>query len=181
MKTGLSVSGGIITGLSGASLYGAESTSTSTGALTISGGIGLFGSVYQRGDFINLGGALLFNRFIRGHGTITNTSTVVNIDWTNSGDYTSVFRANSNLIVNIYNLTTTTVNVSKTVTVLVHQTSTARNITGFQINGTTTPINWQGGTTFTGAAGKIDIAEFTLMNLGTATNQVVLGSYTSYG
>jgi hypothetical protein len=181
MSTGLTVQGGIVTARNGMLVQGSNSTSTSTGAVVVQGGIGVFGNIYQRGDFINDSGGIFFNKYLTGHGTQTNTTSTVFIDWNDSGDDTSIFRPNANFVVGIYNYINTASGITKYVNVFVHQTATARTITGFSINGVTSDVNWQNNGAHVGNPGKIDLVQFKLLQLGTATSTVVLASTSTFG
>jgi hypothetical protein len=178
MSTGLTVQGGVITGRTGASLQGANSTSTQTGALVIAGGIGLFGDVWQRGDYIQPGGAMLSWHYVTFTSTQTNTTATVQINWTDGTDVTSIYRANSNFVINWFNVPTTDVTYRSPM-VIINQTSTARSVTGVRIDGVLQQVDWLDATTHTGVANRVEKLQFNLIReVGTWT---VLGSVQSFG
>jgi hypothetical protein len=178
MNNGLTVQGGVITGRSGASLQGSNTTSTQTGALVVAGGIGLFGDIWQRGDFIQPGGAMLSWHYITFTGTQTNTTATVQINWNDGTDITSIYRANSNFVINWYNVPATDVTY-KSPMVIINQTSTARSVTGVRIDGVIQQVDWLDASTHTGIANRIEKIQFNLIReVGTWT---VLGSVQSFG
>jgi hypothetical protein len=181
MSTGLTVQGGGITAKSGAIVQGDNSISTSSGALQVQGGIGVYGNIYQRGDLVNTQGFLFFNKYLTGHGTQTNTTSTVLIDWGNSGDDTSIFRPNSNFVVGIYNYVSTDSGITKYANVYIHQTATARTVTGFSINGVTSTVNWERNSPHVGNPGKIDLVQFKLLELGTTSSTIVIASTSTFG
>jgi len=73
----------------------------------------------------------------------------------------------------------TTNNRIITPTVILSQSSTARIVSGCQIEGAWQTINWANGTTPTGTTGKQDIFGFSLIRSGTAWK--VLGQMSTYG
>jgi len=66
-----------------------------------------------------------------------------------------------------------------TPTVILSQSSTARIVSGCQIDGAWQTINWANGTTPTGTAGKQDVFGFSLIRSGSAWK--VLGQMSTYG
>ena len=66
-----------------------------------------------------------------------------------------------------------------TPTVILSQSTTARIVSGCQIDGTWQTINWANGTVPTGTAGKQDVFGFSLIRSGSAWK--VLGQLSTYG
>jgi hypothetical protein len=83
-----------------------------------------------------------------------------------------------NITANFTNVPTTTNRVI-TPTVILSQSSTARILSGCQIDGTWQTINWANGTTPTGNANKQDVFGFSLIRSGSAWK--VLGQMSTYG
>jgi hypothetical protein len=87
-----------------------------------------------------------------------------------------------NITANFTNVPTTTNRVI-TPTVILSQSSTARILSGCQIDGTWQTINWANGVIPTGTANKQDVFGFSLIRSGSGGSAVwkVLGQMSTYG
>ena len=154
------------------------STSTSTGALIVTGGAGIAGT-------LNIGADL----GISGLTTLTYTSEKLNTKTSagSAGTVThdlstgSVFYHSSisnNFTANFTNVPTTN-DRALGVTLILAQGITPYMSTVLQIDGAAQTIKWVNNTTPTGTASKVDIVGFSLIRTGSAWT--VLGQYSTYG
>ena len=158
--------------------HSTASTTTSTGSLVVTGGVGIGGS-------LNIGADLS----VSGLTTLTYTSEklVTKTSAGSAGTVThdlstgSVFyhsSISSNFTANITNVPTTN-DRAIGVTLVLSQGVTAYMSTLLQIDGTTQTIKWVNNSTPTGTASKVDIVGFSLIRTGSAWT--VLGQYSTYG
>jgi len=158
--------------------HSTASTTTSTGALVVTGGVGIGGT-------LNIGADLS----VSGLTTLTYTSEKLNTKTSagSAGTVThdlstgSVFyhsSISSNFTANITNVPTTN-DRAIGVTLVLSQGVTAYMSTVLQIDGTTQTIKWVNNSTPTGTASKVDIVGFSLIRTGSAWT--VLGQYSTYG
>lgn len=154
------------------------STGFSTGALVVTGGVGIGGT-------LNIGADL----GISGLTTLTYTSEKLNTKTSagSAGTVThdlstgSVFYHSSisnNFTANFTNVPTTN-DRALGVTLILAQGVTPYMANVLQIDGTTQTIKWVNNTTPTGTASKVDIVGFSLIRTGSAWT--VLGQYSTYG
>jgi hypothetical protein len=167
----LSVSGLAVTAATG-------SSNTTTGALVVSGGVGIGGT-------LNIGADLS----ISGLATLTYTSEKLNTKTSagSAGTVThdlstgSIFYHSSisnNFTANITNVPTTN-DRAIGVTLVLAQGVTPYMSTAVQIDGSAQTIKWVNNITPTGTASKVDIVGFSLIRTGSAWT--VLGQYSTYG
>jgi hypothetical protein len=154
------------------------STGFSTGALVVTGGVGVGGT-------LNIGADL----GISGLTTLTYTSEKLNTKTSagSAGTVThdlstgSVFYHSSisnNFTANFTNVPTTN-DRALGVTLILAQGVTPYMANVLQIDGTTQTVKWVNNTTPTGTASKVDIVGFSLIRTGSAWT--VLGQYSTYG
>ena len=154
------------------------STGFSTGALVVTGGVGVGGT-------LNVGADL----GISGLTTLTYTSEKLNTKTSagSAGTVThdlstgSVFYHSSisnNFTANFTNVPTTN-DRALGVTLILAQGGTAYMANLLQIDGTTQTVKWVNNSTPTGTANKVDIVGFSLIRTGSAWT--VLGQYSTYG
>ena len=154
------------------------STGFSTGALVVTGGVGIGGT-------LNIGADL----GISGLTTLTYTSEKLNTKTSagSAGTVThdlstgSVFYHSSisnNFTANFTNVPTTN-DRALGVTLILAQGVTPYMANVLQIDGTTQTVKWVNNTTPTGTASKVDIVGFSLIRTGSAWT--VLGQYSTYG
>ena len=155
---------------------GTASTNNVTGALVVSGGVGLGGT-------LNVGADL----GISGLTTLTYTSEKLNTKTSATGTVShdlstgSVFyhsSISSNFTANITNVPTTN-DRAIGVTLVLAQGVTAYMSTALQIAGSAQTINWVNNSIPAGTASKVDIVGFSLIRTGSAWT--VLGQYSTYG
>ena len=154
------------------------STGFSTGALVVTGGVGIGGT-------LNIGADL----GISGLTTLTYTSEKLNTKTSagSAGTVThdlstgSVFYHSSisnNFTANFTNVPTTN-DRALGVTLILAQGVTPYMANVLQIDGTTQTVKWVNNSTPTGTASKVDIVGFSLIRTGSAWT--VLGQYSTYG
>ena len=153
-----------------------SSTGFSTGALVVTGGVGIGGT-------LNIGADL----GISGLTTLTFTSEKLNTKTSATGTVThdlstgSVFYHSSisnNFTANFTNVPTTN-DRALGVTLILAQGVTPYMSTALQIDGSAQTIKWVNNTTPTGTASKVDIVGFSFIRTGSAWT--VLGQYSTYG
>lgn len=153
-----------------------QSTSTTTGALKVSGGIGVVGNV-------NIGSALS----ITGLTTLTHTSEKLNTKTSATGTVThdlttgAIFyhsSISSSFTANITNVPDTN-DRAIGVTLVLAQGTTAYMVTALQIDSNAQTIKWVNNSTPSGAANKVDVVGFSLIRTG--STWTVLGQYSTYG
>jgi hypothetical protein len=156
--------------------HSTSSTGFSTGALVVTGGVGI-------GATVNIGADL----GISGLTTLTYTSEKLNTKTSATGTVThdlstgSVFYHSSisnNFTANITNVPTTN-DRAIGVTLVLAQGVTPYMSTALQIDGSAQTIKWVNNSTPTGTASKVDIVGFSLIRTGSAWT--VLGQYSTYG
>jgi hypothetical protein len=146
-----------------------ESTSTTTGALTVVGGVGI-----SKG--LTVGGLTTLQQSTEIFDTKTSASGTVTHDFSTGAIwYHSTFSAN--FTANFTNIPTTN-NRTTVVTLILSQGGTAYIPNAVQINSSSLTINWLGGEQPTGTASGYDIVSFTLIIV--SSTWVVLGSLASY-
>ena len=152
------------------------SSSTTSGALIVTGGVGIGGT-------LNVGVDL----FISGLTSLTYTSEKLNTKTSATGTVThnlstgSVFyhsSISSNFTANFTNVPTTN-DRAIGVTLVLAQGVTPYMSTALQIDGSAQTIKWINNSTPTGTASKVDIVGFSLIRTGSAWT--VLGQYSTYG
>lgn len=153
-----------------------QSTSSTTGALKVSGGIGVVGNV-------NIGSALS----ITGLTTLTHTSEKLNTKTSATGTVThdlttgAIFyhsSISSSFTANITNVPDTN-DRAIGVTLVLAQGATAYMVTALQIDSNAQTIKWVNNSTPSGAANKVDVVGFSLIRTG--STWTVLGQYSTYG
>ena len=158
------------------------STSTSTGALIVDGGVGIAGTVFV-GENLNVGADLSTS----GLTTLTYTSEKLNTKTSATGTVShdlstgSIFYHSSisnNFTANITNVPTTN-DRAIGVTLVLAQGVTPYMSTALQIDGSAQTIKWVNNSTPTGTASKVDIVGFSLIRTGSAWT--VLAQYSTYG
>jgi len=157
-------------------LSSGASTGATTGALIVTGGVGIGGT-------LNVGADLS----ISGLTTLTYTSEKLNTKTSATGTVShdlstgSIFYHSSisnNFTANITNVPTTN-DRAIGVTLVLAQGVTPYMSTALQIDGSAQTIKWVNNTTPTGTASKVDIVGFSLIRTGSAWT--VLGQYSTYG
>ena len=152
------------------------SSSTTSGALVVIGGVGIGGT-------LNVGVDL----FISGLTSLTYTSEKLNTKTSATGTVThnlstgSVFyhsSISSNFTANFTNVPTTN-DRAIGVTLVLAQGVTPYMSTALQIDGSAQTIKWVNNSTPTGTASKVDIVGFSLIRTGSAWT--VLAQYSTYG
>jgi hypothetical protein len=172
------VQGGVLEARSGVRALATNSTSTQTGAIVADGGMGVYGTINHEGDYIQNFGGLFTSRIFEFTSSVTNAVTTVSVDFNTQPAVINLYRVNSDVVVNFTNFTNTNA-VLQSPTVIIHQTSTARSITGLQINGTTQNLLWNGGISMVGVADAKDVVDFRIIReIGTYTS---LATFTSFG
>jgi hypothetical protein len=155
--------------------HATASTGFSTGALVVTGGVGIGGT-------LNIGVDL----GISGLTTLTYTSEKLNTKTSATGTVThdlstgSIFYHSSisnNFTANITNVPTTN-DRAIGVTLVLAQGVTPYMSTALQIDGSAQTIKWVNNSTPTGTASKVDIVGFSLIRTGSAWT--VLGQYSTY-
>ena len=190
------------------------STSTTTGALTVAGGVGIQGDIYAGNIYSNGiqltagggGGGGGVTSITAGTGTFVSTSTGNVVVWVgNTSNLEETFESKTtgtgvtvfdcttnrlfyqtgltgNITPNFTNLNLST-GEATSISIVVVQGGTARNISGIQVAGTTTGVTllWQGAASApSGNASRTDVFTFSIMN--TASNSyTILGMLTSFG
>ena len=149
----------------------AQSTSTTTGALVISGGTGIAGNLYVGGNISQQGA------YYETYGNVSNTGGNLTCNF-NLG---SVFYATlgANVTANFTNVNAIA-NTVTGATIIVDQGATAYSVANIQINGVNQTVKWVGATTGTGTASNTDIISFSLIFLGGSAYRV-LGQISNYG
>jgi len=156
--------------------HSTASTGFSTGALVVTGGVGIGGT-------LNIGVDL----GISGLTTLTYTSEKLNTKTSATGTVShdlstgSIFYHSSisnNFTANITNVPTTN-DRAIGVTLVLAQGVTPYMSTALQIDGSAQTIKWVNNTTPTGTASKVDIVGFSLIRTG--STWTVLGQYSTYG
>lgn len=109
--------------------------------------------------------------------TVAAPTTTQEIDW-NSGAIFYVTGMTANWTANITNLPVTA-NRSYVVAFVLIQGSTPYIVSGLQIAGAATTINWNNATPPTGTANRRELVSLVLIYTG--VSWVVLGNFTSYG
>jgi hypothetical protein len=152
------------------------STGSTSGALIVTGGVGIGGT-------LNVGA----NLSISGLTTLTYTSEKLNTKTSATGTVThdlssgSIFyhsSISSNFTANFTNVPTTN-DRAVGVTLILAQGVTPYMSTALQIDGSAQTIKWVNNTTPTGTASKVDIVGFSFIRTGSAWT--VLGQYSTYG
>ncbi len=172
------------------------STSTTTGALVVSGGVGIAGDLFVGGAIA--GYAPLNSPIFEGTaqleaatftGTVTMQQSVekfvnpgivagaVALNFTEAA-VSVITPDNSNFTADIFNVPTTN-NRTISLALILVQGATAYIPNAVLINGSSQTILWQGGAAPTGNANKRDIVSFTLIRKDSAWT--VLGSLSTYG
>jgi hypothetical protein len=155
---------------------GTNSTSSTTGALIITGGIGVSGNI-SAGSGLGVSGLTTLTYTSEALTTKTTaTGTVVHDLSTGSIFYHSSISAN--FTANITNVPTTT-NRAIGVTLILSQGSPAYMVTALEIDGTSQTIKWINNSVPSGAANKVDVVGFSLIRTG--SSWTVLGQYSTYG
>jgi hypothetical protein len=153
-----------------------NSTSSTSGAVVVAGGIGVSGN-------LNIGSGL----GVSGLTTLTYTSERLNTKTSATGTVThdlttgSIFYHSSisnNFTANITNVPVTN-DRAIGVTLVLSQGGTPYMSTALQIDGSAQTIKWVNNVTPSGAANKVDIVGFSLIRTGSAWT--VLGQYSTYG
>ena len=149
----------------------AQSTSTTTGALVISGGTGIAGNLYVGGNISQQGA------YYETYGNVSNTGGNLTCNF-NLG---SVFYATlgANVTANFTNVNAIA-NTVTGATIIVDQGATAYSVANIQINGVNQTVKWVGATTGTGTASNTDVMSFSLIFLGGSAYRV-LGQISNYG
>lgn len=145
---------------------GAQSNITSTGTLT---------SLSVSGTANLTGGAVFASsQDVTVSGTPSGT---VNYDLFSGAIFDVTPTAN--WTANVGNIATTN-NRTTVVSFIINQGSTPYVPTVFQISGSTTTVNWLGGSAPTGTASKIDVVSYSMIRTGSGT-WTVLGQIATYG
>ena len=153
-----------------------NSTSSTSGALIVAGGIGVSGNV-------NIGSGL----GISGLATLTYTSETLTTKTSATGTVNhdlstgSIFYHSSisnNFTANITNVPATN-DRAIGVTLVLSQGGTAYMATALQIDGNAQTIKWVNNTVPSGLANKVDVVGFSLIRTG--SSWTVLGQYSTYG
>jgi hypothetical protein len=153
------------------SINATDSTSISTGALTIAGGIGVAGN-------LNVGGNIVQQTaYYETYSNIANLGGNLTCNF-NLG---TVFYAtlDSNVTANFTNVNAITSTVSGA-TIIVDQGATAYRVANVQVNGVNQTVQWIGAAAGVGTASNTDIVSFSLIHLGGGAYRV-LGQQSSYG
>jgi hypothetical protein len=147
-----------------------ETTSTTTGALVVEGGVGISGGITIGGLTTLQQNSEILNTKTSATGTVTHDFSTGSI-WYHTG-------ISANFTANFTNIPTTD-NRTTVVTIILSQGGTAYIPNAVQINSSSATINWLGSEEPEGTAGGKDIVSFTLIRV--SSNWVVLGSLSPYG
>ena len=147
-----------------------ESTSTTTGALTVVGGVGISKGLTVGGLTTLQQSTELLNTKTSATGTVTHDFSTGAI-WYHSS-------ISANFTANFTNVPTTN-NRAISIALVLIQGATPYIPNVVQIAGTPVTINWQDNETPTGNANKRDLVSFTLLRVGDAWS--VIGSLSTYG
>ena len=178
---------------------GENASSTSTGSVIISGGLGISGNLNVAGfssgvDGVLIGidpatpstanltnftstGLLTLEELIEAGNAKSGASGTVTHDFTegNTWIHTSL---GANFTVNLTNVPTTNNRIINISLILV-QSGTARYANGFQVDGVTQTVQWIGGSYPTPRANQLEVQTFTLIRVG--SSWTVEASLTSHG
>jgi hypothetical protein len=146
------------------------STSTGTGALVVSGGVGIGGTLSASQIYAERWTEKLNTN------TASLSGTVVFSYLNGTAHYHTGFLGD--FVANFTNVPTTD-NRTIVFVIMVEQSTTAYIPTGVQIDGTVTPIQWLNNALPEGTPGNIDQFTFTLVRTQSAWK--VLGTITTYG
>lgn len=155
------------------------SSTTTTGAVVVTGGLGVSGNVTAGNSFVTNSTANVLNikEVKEAFNTKTGaTGTVIHDCSTGHIFYHSSIAAN--FTANLTNLNLDT-NYATTVTLVLIQGATAYIPNALQIGGVSQTINWQGGSAPAGNANKNDVVAFSILN--NAGTYKVLGQLVSFG
>jgi hypothetical protein len=142
-----------------------QSVSTITGALIVTGGVGI-------------GGVLAFNQSIETSQPISGASGVVMHDCSLGQifNHTSII---ANFTANLVNLTLNP-GYATNITLILNQSDPAYVANSLQINGVTQTVYWQGSSLAPeGTVGKKDVVSFSILNNG--GTYLVLGQLVAFG
>jgi hypothetical protein len=149
----------------------AQSTSTTTGALVISGGTGIAGNLYVGGNISQQGA------YYETYGNVSNTGGNLTCNFNLGSVFYSTLTANVTANFTNVNAIANTVTGA---TIIVDQGATAYRVANVQINGVNQTVKWVGATVGAGTASNTDIMSFSLIYLGGTTYRV-LGQISNYG
>ena len=149
-----------------------SSTSSTTGALIVAGGVGIAGNLVVGGNVFQQ------SAYYELFGNISNTGGNLTCNF-NSGTVFYVNSLTANVTANFTNVNAVTGTVTGA-TVIVNQGATAYQISNVQVNGAMQTVRWSGATVPTGTASNTDVMSFSLINLG-AGGWRVLGQISNYG
>jgi hypothetical protein len=181
------------------------STSATTGALVVTGGIGVIGNIWQSGQHIIsnataststtsgalvvTGGTGIAGNLIMGGNVVQQSAyyeTYGNIS-NSGGNLTCNFNLGTtfyaalgaNVTANFTNVNATTSSVTGA-TIIVDQGATAYRVANVQVNGVNQTIKWVSASVGVGTASNTDVMSFSLINLGGGAYRV-LGQISNYG
>ena len=162
----------------------AVANSTTSGALQVSGGVGVVGNVYAGGIITSAGGIIntslantsITNIFENMNVSSTSVNANVNIDILNNAVVYNTGNTANNWTTNFRGNSTTTLNSimavgqSATVAHLVTNNASAYYANTWQVDGASITPKWQGGSAPTsGNASSVDIYSYTIVKTGAAT------------
>ena len=153
-----------------------NSTSSTSGALIITGGIGVSGNI-SVGSGLGISGLTTLTYTSEALTTKTSATGTVNHDLSTG----SIFYHSSisnNFTANITNVPATN-DRAIGVTLVLSQGGTAYMATALQIDGNAQTIKWVNNTVPSGLANKVDVVGFSLIRTG--SSWTVLGQYSTYG
>ncbi len=170
------------------------STSNTTGALVVAGGVGIAGAINAGsittsgagsiGGDLTVTGSIIANEIVEGVTDVAVSTNTYNVDYNNGNIfYATSAPSSGDFTLALTNVPTTNGRVTN-ITLILPQGATARrpSANAISINGTSTLVNWVGGNTaITPTANKTDIFNFTILRrsstftvAGTLTANTVL-------
>jgi hypothetical protein len=153
-----------------------NSTSSTSGALIVKGGIGVSGNL-NVGSGLGISGLTTLTYTSERLSTKTSATGTVNHDLTTGSIFYHSSMSN-NFTANITNVPSTD-DRAIGVTLVLSQGGTAYMVTALQIDGSAQTIKWVNNSVPSGAANKVDVIGFSLIRTGSAWT--VLGQYSTYG
>ncbi len=153
-----------------------NSTSSTSGALIVKGGIGVSGNL-NVGSGLGISGLTTLTYTSERLSTKTSATGTVNHDLTTGAIFYHSSMSN-NFTANITNVPSTD-DRAIGVTLVLSQGGTAYMVTALQIDGNAQTIKWVNNSVPSGAANKVDVVGFSLIRTG--SSWTVLGQYSTYG
>jgi hypothetical protein len=147
-----------------------QANNTTSGALIVTGGVGIGGN-------LNLGKILTLTQIQESFVNISGASGVVNHDSSSAKIFNHTNIANT-FTVNLTNFTLDS-GFSTVVVLILNQGNPPQPPSALQINGTTSTVTWQGGSSPAGTISGTDVISYTILNNGGIYR--VLGQLVPFG